>query len=73
MDRLQQVYQHIPEPVKSTADALSVLAWMATLTGVVTNMVALVAAVASCLWAVIRIYETKTVQTWLAKRKKPKA
>lgn len=69
---LQAAYDHIPAPAKAAMDLVSVFAWISALTGLLTNLVGLAAAVASFAWAAVRFYETKTVQAWLAKRKASK-
>ena len=51
------------ETVKHFIDTLSIGATIAALAG----WLPLVAALASLIWSVIRIYETKTVQRWLRK------
>jgi hypothetical protein len=53
---------------KHAVDALSVGATLATLAGWLPHM----AALASLVWSAIRIYETKTVQGWIGKRRKRK-
>jgi hypothetical protein len=58
--------QHIQE-LKNAGDAASVL----TLLGTLAEVLPAVAAVFTIAWTAIRIYETKTVQDWLAKRKGP--
>ena len=55
----------IPESTKLAGDGLAVFAWSSALAGILTNYVGLLAAVASLVWACIRIYETKTVQKWV--------
>lgn len=40
--------------------------------GTLMNFLPAIAALASLIWTCIRIYETKTVQEWLAKRKAKK-
>jgi chromate transport protein ChrA len=49
------------EQAKVVGDALSVGAVVATLTG----MLPAIAALVSIVWGLIRIYETETVQRWL--------
>lgn len=53
------------DPIKHFLDALSVSAVIATLAGWLPAF----AALASLVWTCLRIYETKTVQGWLKKRR----
>ena len=57
--------QHAQE-LKSAGDAASVL----TLVGTLANALPAIAAVFTIIWTAIRIYETKTVQDWIAKYRK---
>lgn len=59
----------IPEPAKWGFDLLAIAAWASALLQVLTNATAWAAAAASLVWGLIRIYETKTVQAYLTKRK----
>jgi len=54
---------HISENTKHAADALSIMTVVATLA----EWLPAVAALASLIWSVIRIWETKTVQSWVQK------
>lgn len=54
---------HISENVKNTADALSIFTVIATLA----QWLPAVAALASLVWTIIRIFETKTVRKWMGK------
>lgn len=54
------------ETTKHVVDALSV----ATVLGTLMSYLPAVAALASLVWSLIRIYETKTVQGWLGKEQK---
>lgn len=65
MTALQQI-QHIPEQVKIAGDAVSV----GTVIGAITGILPAIAALVTIIWTSIRIYETKTVQDWLARHKK---
>jgi len=67
--KLLVAMQHIPEPLKWPLDGLAVIGWVTALFGALTGVVAFVAAVFSMGWAVIRFYETDTVQKWLRKHK----
>jgi hypothetical protein len=57
---------HLSENAKHAADALSIMTVVATLA----EWLPAVAALASLIWSMIRIWETKTVQTWAKKFKK---
>jgi hypothetical protein len=57
---------HISENTKHAADALSIMTVVATLA----EWLPAIAALASLIWSVIRIWETKTVQSWVQKIKK---
>lgn len=57
---------HLSENAKHAADALSIMTVVATLA----EWLPAVAALASLIWSIIRIWETKTVQTWVKKFKK---
>lgn len=59
----------VPEPVKYVGDGLAVAAWAGALFGVLTNFIGFLAAIASLVWGCIRIYETRTVQTYLKQRR----
>jgi len=59
----------IPESVKLVGDSAAVIGWVTVLTGVLTNVVGLFAAIGSLVWVCIRIYETKTVQKWISNRR----
>ena len=50
-----------PEHAKAVVDALSI----ATVVGTFAQVLPAMAALFSIVWTVIRIYETKTVQSWL--------
>ena len=55
---------HVSEAVKHVIDAISIAAVIGTLS----NMLPSIAALLSAIWSLIRIYETKTVQSWLKKK-----
>ena len=44
----------VPEQAKYVADGLATVAWLSALTGVITNIFALIAAIASAAWCVHR-------------------
>lgn len=56
---------HLSENAKHAADALSIFTVLATLA----EWLPAIAALASLIWSVIRIWETKTVQGWLKTKK----
>jgi glycerol-3-phosphate acyltransferase PlsY len=56
----EQPIDHLNETVKHFVDTASI----ATVVGTLTHMLPSIAAVFSIIWSVIRIYETKTVQSW---------
>lgn len=68
LQRIEQVQNSIPGPVKAGFDILAVLGWLSALAGMLTSIIGFFAALASLAWACIRLYETKTVQRWLGKR-----
>jgi len=64
-----RVVNQIPEQVKLVGDGLAVIGWVSVLAGVLTQVFGLLAAILSCVWGAVRLYETKTVQNWLVRRK----
>lgn len=66
---LAEQIQHVPEQIKVAGDAVSIGAVLGAITGILPA----IAAVVTIIWTSIRIYETKTVQDWLARRKGPPA
>jgi hypothetical protein len=52
---------HLTNGEKIAVDAISVF----TVVGTLANWLPAIAAALSIIWTAIRIYETKTVQTWL--------
>jgi len=56
---------HMDEPTKHAIDAASIF----TAVGSVLAWLPSVAALFTIVWTGIRIYETKTVQTWVKRRK----
>lgn len=52
-----------PEHAKTVVDALSI----ATVVGTLAQVLPAMAALFSIVWSVIRIWETKTVQSWFNK------
>ena len=69
MTKLEQVQHALPPQAKGALDAMAIVGWLSALAGVLTPIIGLLAAIASLVWGVLRIYETKTVQN-LVKRKK---
>lgn len=60
--------QETLETLKQTGDVISVGVWISAIMGVIPSL----AAVLSLIWVVLRIYETKAVQDFIAwiRRKK---
>ena len=56
--------EHVDPAVKAAGDALSIATVIATLA----QWLPAVAALASIIWSVIRILETRTVRAWLGKK-----
>lgn len=69
MTKLHQAVEQIPTPVKASFDIAAAVAYISVLAGQLTTIVGLVAAVASAAWCVIRLFETRTVQRWLGRRR----
>lgn len=67
-----QVVEGIPERIKLTGDTLAIFGWVSALSGVLTEVFGLLAAVLSFAWAAVRLYETKTFQGWLKRRREHK-
>jgi hypothetical protein len=57
-------FDHISEPVKHILDALSIM----TVLGTLVDILPAIAAILSIVWSVIRIYESKTIQSWLGNK-----
>ena len=57
--------QHSAETVKHITDGLSIL----TVVGTLAEILPALAALFSLVWSLIRIWETKTVQDWVKRRK----
>ena len=55
--------QHGPEGIKHVTDGLSIV----TVLGTLAEIMPAIAALFSIVWTSFRIYETQTVQNWLAK------
>lgn len=58
-------HEHLTEPTKHIIDGVSV----ATAIGTIMQVLPAIAALFTIVWTAIRIYETKTVQKLLGKRK----
>jgi len=56
------------ETIKSAVDAASVV----TVVGTLMEVLPAIAALASLVWSIIRIWETKTVQSWVNKNAQQK-
>jgi len=57
--------QHSTETIKQVTDGLSII----TVLGTLADILPALAAIFSIVWSCFRIYETKTVQSWLKKGK----
>ena len=58
--------QHATEGIKHVTDAISIM----TVIGTLAQILPALAAIFSIVWSCFRIYETKTVQSWLKKGKR---
>lgn len=58
-------HEHLTEPTKHVIDGVSV----ATAIGTIMQILPAIAALFTIVWTAIRIYETKTMQKLLGKRK----
>jgi hypothetical protein len=65
MEMLTKVMNHMDESTKHAVDAASVF----TAVGSILAWLPAIAALFTIVWTGIRIYETKTVQTWIKRRK----
>ena len=65
LHKLQEYFDHIDEHTKHVIDWTSIGVAFGSLIQILPS----IAAALSIVWSVIRIYETKTVQSWLKKRK----
>jgi hypothetical protein len=74
--RLEQIaltVQHaIPQHAKPLLDVLAIVGWISALAGALTTVFGLVAAIASAAWGLVRLYETRTVQNWINRRREKK-
>jgi hypothetical protein len=66
---VEQIQHSIPPATKPILDVLAIAGWIGALAGALTNVFGLLAAIASFAWCAIRVYETKTVQNWLNRKK----
>ena len=57
---------NVSEPFRIAADVTSI----GTLVAAIVELLPAVAALVTIVWTGIRIYETRTVQSWLARRRK---
>ena len=60
----------IPEQIKLGADGLAVVTWVSALAGALTGVLGVIAAIGSAIWVWLRVYETRTVQDWIKRRRK---
>jgi hypothetical protein len=58
--------EHLNEGIRTAGDAVSLL----TVLGTLAQILPAIAALFTIIWTGFRIYETKTVQSWLNKPKK---
>ena len=58
-----------PESTKAVLDLAAIVGWITALSGVITGVFGALAAIASFAWALVRLYETKTVQRMIRKRR----
>lgn len=66
MNSIKQTLSGHGDQLKHIIDGLSV----GTVLGAIVGLLPAIAAIFTIVWTGIRIYETKTVQDWLKKRKK---
>lgn len=66
---VQQAYQAIPESVKDGMTGASIAGALSAAFGFITGLFGALGAIASFVWLMLRLYEMKTVQEWLAKRR----
>jgi hypothetical protein len=67
---IERVQQSIPPGMKATFDAGAFLSGLAAMLGHLTTIGGFLVMLASLVWTVIRVYETKTIQRWIEKRRK---
>jgi hypothetical protein len=71
--RLEQialaVQESIPPGAKPLLDVLAIVGWVSALMGALTTVFGLVAAIASAAWGLVRLYETRTVQSLIKRRR----
>jgi hypothetical protein len=61
LDKMESINEHTKHAIDWTSIGIAF--------GTLLQVLPSIAAALSIVWSVIRIYETKTVQTWLKKRK----
>lgn len=66
LQKLHQYIEHIDDHTKHVIDYTSIGVALGSLIQILPS----IAAALSIVWTVIRIYETKTVQSWLKRRYK---
>ena len=66
LQKLHEYFSHIDEHTKHVIDYTSI----GVAFGSLLQWLPSVAAILSIVWTLIRIYETKTVQSWLKRRSK---
>ncbi|NBC35545.1 hypothetical protein GTZ99_03130 [Novosphingobium sp. FSY-8] len=65
---MRHLIDHLSDGAKTALDAISITA----LVGSIVSMFPAVASLLTIIWTAIRIYETDTVQRWVAGRALPK-
>lgn len=68
--KLEQIQQSIQDSIKPVIDVAAIVTSASALIGLLTNIIGLIGVIASAAWAVVRLWETKTVQEWRKKRKR---
>lgn len=61
LEKMESINEHTKHAIDWTSIGIAL--------GTLVQILPSIAATLSIVWSVIRIYETKTVQTWLKKRK----
>lgn len=65
---LTAFYDAVPPGAKPVLDLIAVSTTITAVVGAVTSVIGLVGVIASALWALVRLYETKTMQRWLGRK-----
>lgn len=67
--KIQEYIHHIDEHTKNVLDFTSI----GVVLGSIMQILPAIASIFTIVWTGIRIYETRTVQSWLKKKKTPNA